>query len=263
MKKATAQDVKQYYNTWATEYDKAYGNIIQAFRPKGDKELMEYIIQSSKLKKGANILDAGCGVAGPAVYFAQLAGVKVSGITISDVQAVKAQENIAAAKQQKNVEVICGNYHHLTEYYKPDTFDAAYFLESLGHSENTAQAMAETYKVLKPGGFVYIKDFFPKLSTNTAEQERINTAISNINKHYTYNTLDLNETLNALRITGFEIEFIKRFDFNDNTSVRAKFETQNNINIFEGTNGEFTPAEWLEIKCFKPGPTGIKKWFQF
>ena len=68
------------------------------------------------------------------------------------------------------------------------------------------------------------------------------------NQNYCYNTLQLEPILKALRANDFEIEFVKKFDFKDDTSIRAAFETDQNMDIFEGYEA-FWPAEWLEIKC--------------
>jgi hypothetical protein len=69
-----------------------------------------------------------------------------------------------------------------------------------------------------------------------------------MNESYCYNTLQLLPILEALRANDFEIEFIKKFDFKDDTGIRAEFEKDQKIEIFKGFN-EFWPAEWLEIKC--------------
>lgn len=71
-----------------------------------------------------------------------------------------------------------------------------------------------------------------------------------MNDNYCYNTLRLIPVIETLRSLDFEIEFIKKFDFDDDTSIRAAFEADQHIEIFKGFE-EFWPAEWLEIRCTK------------
>jgi cyclopropane fatty-acyl-phospholipid synthase-like methyltransferase len=231
-------------------YLEIYGDVIQAFRPSHKKDLLYYLAKSSGLKRGMHILDAGCGVGGPAVYFAKEFRVNVDGITISPVQVQEANMRVRAEKVEKSVAISEGDYHHLSDYFKAAAYDAVYFLESLGHSNNPDMAIREAQSVLKKGGYIYIKDFYRKISNDAAQQARIDRVIGNMNKHYSYNTLDLSDVLHSLRIAGFEIIFIKRFDFKDDIGVRFEFERVNQIDIFEGMD-EFWPAEWLEIKCIK------------
>jgi hypothetical protein len=104
---------------------------------------------------------------------------------------------------------------------------------------------------LKPGGSIYIKDFYYKEPEDDYWRSRIEKTIANIDRLYSYNTLNLNRTLTALRAAKFEIEFIRKFSFSDDISIRFEFERRFGIDIFGG-EPEFTPAEWLEVKCIKP-----------
>lgn len=250
MKKFSKDAVKSYYDQMTRSYLNIYGDMIQAFRPKRAKDLMNYIAQSSGLKWRMHILDAGCGVCGPAIYFARNFNATVDAITVSPIQAAEANKKILQENVQQLINVMEGDYHHLSDYYNSDTYDAVYFLESLGHSDNPKKAILESYKVLKKGGFIYIKDFYAKKTDDSAVQDKINKVIQNINNAYSYNTLDLEDTIKALRQVGFEILYIKRPEFKDNINVRYQFEKVNGIDVFEGME-EFYPAEWLEIKCVK------------
>lgn len=250
MQKFTPENVREYYDKMTGSYLDIYGDVIQAFRPTRKKDLLNYIAKSSGLKKGMKIVDAGCGVCGPAIFFADDYKVTVEGITISPVQVEVAREQIEKAKLQKSITVTEGDYHRLSSYYANESYDAVFFLESLGHADHPVKVIEEAYKLLKKDGFIYIKDFYRKITDDPVQQQKIDKVIGNMNKEYNYNTLDLDEVLHALRKTGFDILFMKRFDFKDDISVRFEFEKVNHIDIFEGQE-EFYPAEWLEIKCVK------------
>lgn len=245
--------VAEYYDTTTEGYLQTYGEAIQAFRPKQLSDLYEYLISSIGINDGMKILDAGCGVGGPAIYFAKKRKVDITGYTISQKQVDIAKENIGKLWWKKGkVDVRLGDYHELSQLEGPETFDAVLFLESLGHSYDPRKVISEAYRVLKPDGIIYIKDFFPHEVADPDLTEKYRYVINRINDAYAYNVLDLITLIEALRQTGFMIGFIKKFDFADDISARAAFEELYGIDLF-GDIPEFRVAEWLEIKCIKPG----------
>ncbi|MEZ5002384.1 MAG: methyltransferase domain-containing protein [Chitinophagales bacterium] len=245
-----ANEIATYYDQTTATYLKIYGDVIQAFRPSSDKKLLNYLKNSIGLKRGQKILDAGCGVGGPAIFFAKKVNVTIEGVTVSPVQAEIATDRIRSKGLSSRVRIHKGDFHHLTQTFINADFDGAIFLESLGHAEDSVKVIEETAQLIKPGGFIYIKDFFKKESRDKIFQNKVDTVIGRMNENYCYNTLRLIPVIETLRLFDFEIEFIKKFDFNDDTSIRAAFEEDQNIEIFKGYE-EFWPAEWLEIKCIK------------
>lgn len=243
--------VQSYYNDWQDRYADVYGDVIQAFRPTDETVLLQYIGESAGLQKGEQVLDAGCGTCGPARYFVSHFACTVSGVTISEKQVELGRQRNIEMNLNGKIRVLHGDYHRLADIFPAGGFDRVLFLESLGHAADAERVISETSRVLKSGGYIYIKDFYFKTPTAIVAKERIRKVVNNINRLYTYNVLDLNETLHALRSTGFEIDFIRRFGFKDDIRVRQAFEAKFDIDIFAG-EPEFTPAEWLEIKCVKP-----------
>lgn len=244
----THDRVSTYYDEWTEAYRDIYGDVIQAFRPKDENELLCYIMNSAGLGDGQKIVDAGCGICGPAIHFAQNRAVHIEAITLSGVQANVAAQSIATAGLQERINCIQGDFRLMDSLVK-NKVDGVIFLESLGHSTNAQMAILAAYKVLKSGGFIYIKDFFPRESANLEMQQRIDRTIENINREYNYSVLDLHQTLTYLRKAGFIIDFIKRLNFESDTQIRRTFESRHNISVFDG--GEFMPAEWLEIRAIK------------
>lgn len=245
---ASMNEVGKYYDDWHERYADVYGDIIQAVRPSSDQDLLNYLYQSIGLKPGMRIVDAGAGTCGPAVHFGKN-GVEVDALTVSSKQVEASNERIRSASISDKVTCRLGDYHELDLIYENNSYDAVIFLESLGHAQHPHKVIAAAVKLLKPGGFIYIKDFYPRETDNSQLAERIRKTIENINKHYVYNVLDLHETLTALRKKGMAIQRIAPVGFKDDVGVRVEFESRFNIEIFEG--GEFAPAEWLEIKCEK------------
>ncbi len=250
MQKNSPQQVKEYYNKMTSSYLDIYGDVIQAFRPTDTIKLLDYIGRSAGINWNLNVLDLGCGVAGPAIHFAKRWNANVDGITISEVQLNEGSSKVEQEKLQHKIKLHLGDYHQLeNNSILNNNYDVVLFLESLGHSNNIELAIQQAIQKLKKGGVLYIKDFYKKKVTDAIEQQKIDKIIGNINQHYSYNTLGLDELKDAIATVGLSIEFIKPFDFMDDITVRYNFEKENQLDIFEGQN--INPADWLEIKCIK------------
>jgi cyclopropane fatty-acyl-phospholipid synthase-like methyltransferase len=250
MSKSSPEQVKQYYNKMTQSYLDIYGDVIQAFRPTDTVKLLDYIGRSAGVNWNLNVLDLGCGVAGPAIHFAKRWNANVDGITISEVQLQEGKNKIKQAETENKIKLHLGDYHQLDKnIIKDNYYDVVLFLESLGHSDNIATAIQQAAEKLKTGGVLYIKDFYKKKVEDKVEQQKIDRIIENINKYYSYNTLNLEELLKAIENAGLKIEFVKPLDFMDDITVRFEFEKENKLDIFEGH--AINPADWLEIKCVK------------
>lgn len=248
----TPESVANYYDSTTDDYLLTYGRTIQAFRPDNEKKLHQYIIKSAQLENHQKIIDAGCGVGGPAIQFAKKLKLEIEGISISSHQIALAKKFTKEQWWLKGkVNFMVGDYHQLSDYFAKESADRVLFLESLGHSNNTEQAIQEAFKVLKPGGAIYIKDFFPYEISDLVLRKQYETVVQNINKAYCYNVLDLNTTIAQLRSTGFEVGYVKKFDFLDDIQKRAAFEERLHIDLF-GDLPEFRVAEWLELYFVKP-----------
>ena len=240
--------VSSYYDEWTDAYRGIYGEVIQAFRPKDEEHLLNYIADSAGMAEGQSLIDAGCGVCGPAIFFSKNYSVQIEAMTLSDVQVSAAKEQIDKAGLSDKVHCYQGDYRMMNSLVS-EQVDGVLFLESLGHSTQPQFAIQSAYDVLKEGGYIYIKDFFPRESSSSKNQERIAKTIKNINREYNYSTLDLHLTISQLRKAGFVIDFIRSFRFESDTAIRVAFESKHDISVFEG--GEFIPAEWLEIRAIK------------
>lgn len=254
--KYSAKEVGDFYNEQTNNFLKVYGEVIQAFRTTDVTKLLDYQIDAIGFEKGQRVLDAGCGVCGPARYFAKHAGVEVEAITISEDQVEKARKYIANEGLEGKVKVTLGDYHHLEKYYESDSFDFVYFLESFGHATNHEQVINSAWGMLKPGGKLYIKDLFIKEAAINSLKEDIQREVENINQAYRYNIADLYEVLKFIRKKGYILSSVKTIDLPledfENLTISNDFQELTGINKIENLQEYVFPVDFFEITCIKP-----------
>ena len=254
--KATPSQVGEFYNTYNEKFVQVYGDIIQAYRTTDVTKLLDYEIVSIGFTPGMKACDAGCGVCGPAIYFAQKCGIQIEALTVSEVQKQEAVKRITAANLNNKVSVNVGDYHDIAGSLGKEKFDVVYFLESFGHSFNHSKAIESAWNALKPGGTLYIKDLFRKIAVYPEHQVKIDYEISRINEAYRYNIAELNTVLDAMRKQGFAIMFVKTVDLKledfENLTISNDFQELTGIAKIENWEDYIFPVDFFEIKCYKP-----------
>lgn len=204
-----SDDVAAYYDRFTDAYVGATGPFLQAFRGRDTDALMRYYVERARIADGMGILDAGCGVGGPAIWLARhLPNVRVECLTNSPVQAEQARLAVREAGVEGRVKVTHGDYHQLSRTYAHSRFDRALFLETLGHSGDVHAVLYGLRDVLKPGGEAYIKDFFQRRSRNPDVQAKIDAAVGTINSNYCYHVMQLPDLVGAVMETGFVVASI-------------------------------------------------------
>lgn len=264
----SAKDVGDFYNQYTDKFLQVYGQVIQAFRTHDVTKLLDYQIDAMRLKPGMKILDAGCGVCGPAIYFAKKAGVEIHAITISEEQYRLSLENVKSAGVEKKVFVYHGDYHQLKEVVKQDDFDVVYFLESFGHSPRHHIAIDSAWHVLKQGGLLYIKDLFRREPLLSQHVPKIEREIRKINEAYRYNIADMYEVLKHVRKQGWIVSKIKTIDLPlqdfENLTISNEFQELTGIARIESWDDYVFPVDFFELHLIKPQfnlENGLDKYF--
>jgi len=158
LRTAASMDVVNNYYDLATDfYEYGWGEAFHfAVLQKGESRehsfaKYEYSLALKLgLEPGDLVLDAGCGIGGPARHIASFSRAKVIGINCNDYQLQRARELTRLARLENLCSFVKGDYHHLT--YADGSFDKAYAIEATCHSPNIAAVYAEICRVLKPGG---------------------------------------------------------------------------------------------------------------
>jgi len=254
LRKRKKISAEKYYDNWTAHYlNTGYGDIIQAHRPPDALELLNHICKQADIADGMKILDAGCGICGPAIYIAQNFNVNITAITNSAEQVKMAAEKVQVASLKGTVEVIRADFHRLKDYFPEESFDLVLMLESFGHAVDKTSVLKGIAHVLKKEGRVYIKDYFSKEITGSKSRKKgMKRAIKNMNFHYAYNLADLNHTVKTLRKLQLDLVYIKKNELKiGNQDFVKEFEEKHNIDLFDG-GYHYLFLEPLELFFTKP-----------
>ena len=253
--------VGAFYDVNHEAFMDTYSSTIQAFRTKQIKDLLDIELAHIGIKKGDVVLDAGCGVCGPALYFSKRVPCEVHAVTISERQ-YKQAARVIRATDNKNIKLHLRDFHQIASYFDKEQFDRIYFLESLGHSVNKKQLLDACWQVLKPGGIVYIKDLFRRIAPTGMSQEHIDNLIMRINKNYFYEIPDLESLILEARKLGYIIQLAKNFELSskhfEDLTLSNTFQELTGINETENWNEYIFPVDFLEIRLLKPTIANIE-----
>jgi len=203
--------VGKHFTVLNNRYLGIYGDVIEASRTANPDEMLTYLATNAGIKDGMTLLDAGCGVCGPARFFASKFAVQIDAIT-----AVQLQKEIAEIKNREQfldsrIQVLCGDFHQLSNYYPKNHYDIVYFFESFCHSYDIHRVIQEAHAVLKPGGCIYMKDWFLIDRLKLKDPIKYVIVKNRINEFYSFNFKDgINElasVIGYLNHHGFEVEF--------------------------------------------------------
>ena len=138
-------------------------NYSSGLYPRGDEDLdtaqiakMEHIAGRLGLAPGHHILDLGCGWCGPALYFAERHGCRVTGVTRSPVQRDHGLAWAARRGVRDRLRVDLRDVMELP--YEPASFDHVIFLESIIHMPAKDALFRRCAELLRPGGRVFVQE---------------------------------------------------------------------------------------------------------
>jgi SAM-dependent methyltransferase len=205
-----AVDVKHYYEERTAAYIEGFGDVFQGSRPASTTDLLDYILRAADINDGMKVLDAGCGVCGPAIWFAQHRDVRIESLTISPVQVRSARARVAAQGLENRITVREGDFHQLTDIYPRDSFDRVLFLETICHASDYRLVLKQAMEVLKPGGFLYVKDFY--CQDYRSRPDMIETQLEDLkalNRVYHLSLPDLTSTVDLICELGFRFKYLR------------------------------------------------------
>jgi SAM-dependent methyltransferase len=216
-----------------------------------------YLAELAGVAPGDHVLDAGCGVGGPAIAIARaLPEVVVDGVTISEVQARMARELVAEAGLANRVRVHLADFHRLP--FPDASFDVALYLEVTGYSPDLAALYRESARVLRPGGTVYVKDVFCREDPLTERQRQSITAFDEL--WACVRSPTLSETVRAMQTVGLIDIGAREYPFVDMGHLLESMVSRDEAGISLNPFGESflrffpeSPAFVGEVKARKQG----------
>ena len=157
--------VREHYDRMSPYYRSLWGeHIHHGYWIHGDEsketaqlQLIEHLAQAAGIKRGAEILDVGCGFGASSIYLGRKYEARATGITISNVQVEMA--NKAAEEAGVNARFLLMDAEAM-EF--EERFDVVWSVESISHYQDVPKFFAAAAKLLKPGGTLAITDWFKK-----------------------------------------------------------------------------------------------------
>jgi ubiquinone/menaquinone biosynthesis C-methylase UbiE len=151
----TVSDVREYWETNTPQYwytaakpgSKEYFDDIQRVRYSLAYPYLSDFAEFDK-HRDEKVLEIGCGQGTDLMQFAQ-GGAIVTGVDLTENAIRKAEEMFAVYEQK--VRLLTCNAESL-EPFEDNSFDVVYSFGVLHHTPDTEAAIAEVYRVLRPGG---------------------------------------------------------------------------------------------------------------
>lgn len=156
------------------------------------------VVEALGLRPGEHVLDAGCGMGTPAIWIAGHSKVRVTGITVSQVQVAGGNERAAASGMSEHVTFEYGDFMALS--YPEGMFDAVIAIESLQEAPDLDKSVQELFRVLRPGGRMVISDCTTEREMNAEQAKKFRTDVNVVRPP------TLAEWFDSLRGAGFEVE---------------------------------------------------------
>jgi cyclopropane-fatty-acyl-phospholipid synthase len=197
-----------------------------------------HIAAKLALEPGQHVLDIGCGWGGTALYLNRVAGVRVTGVTLSEEQLKIALERAESAGVADQVKFELIDYRHVEEQF--DRIVSIGMFEHVG-AAHYDEFFAKCRELLKPGGvmllhtigklgkasapdpftdkYVFPGYHLPSISQMAAASEKvrlITTDIETLRLHYAYTLrhwLERTRTAKAQIVALYDERFFRMWEF--------------------------------------------------
>jgi sarcosine/dimethylglycine N-methyltransferase len=124
---------------------------------------------AAQIGQGTRVADFCAGLGGPARYLAHRYGADVTGIELTPARVAGAAELTALVGLSEQVRVLEGNVMDVS--LANDSIDAVVSQEALLHVPDKGRALAEAYRILRPGGRLAFTDWTVNAPLSAADAD--------------------------------------------------------------------------------------------
>jgi tocopherol O-methyltransferase len=157
------QKIIEHYDLLSPHYRKLWGEHLHhgywttglESKEEAQEALTVTLAEAAQIEPGAAVLDVGCGFGGSSIYLASRFKAKVTGITISPVQADMARQY--AERDNLTASFLVMDADNIT---LQDRFDVVWSIEAISHFGSKANFFSRAVELLKPGGTLALIDWF-------------------------------------------------------------------------------------------------------
>lgn len=179
----TNQDIIKYYDECESDYKLLWHLGEQSALHYGfwkeDTRLLrealrnmnDYVLGILNLKPGNTYLDAGCGIGGTAMYASSLCKCTVHGISLSEKQINTAKTKSGSKNLIGSVDFSVQDFCKTS--FESASFDGVYGIESICHAFDKKSFFREAHRLLKPGGYLVVADFFESKSDMNPDEKNL------------------------------------------------------------------------------------------
>jgi tocopherol O-methyltransferase len=161
-KASVREKVQRFYDLGSPYYYKIYGEHIhdgyyvtgRESKEEAQENLIRLLVEKARIKRGARILDVGCGMGGSSIWLAENLGAVTVGITISPVQ-VEMAKKLAQDRGVKSSFLLMDAEKMLLT----GSYDVIWAVAVLSHLRNQGNFLRSATKLLNKRGKFIIFDW--------------------------------------------------------------------------------------------------------
>lgn len=143
---------------------------------KAQIQLMEQLARRAAIPRGASVLDIGCGIGGSAIWLAKNLDCRVTGVTISPVQARMASKAARKRGLGAQVKFVVGDANEWKP--EPHNTDAIWIMESSEHFPAKANFFRRCAEALRPGGKLAVCAWLRREGAVRPEEQQLVGAVA-------------------------------------------------------------------------------------
>ena len=172
------------------------------------ERMIELVVAPAAIEEGHQVVDAGCGVGGTALYLARTRGCRVTGVNLSRLHLEMADDKVAAAGLDDRVNFKYADCSRSLPFAN-NSVDVVVNMESARHYSDRARFLQEVCRILKPGGKIVASDWMARNNLQPNQYDKFIRPLSaawamhDLESQSTYTRLLRAHGLDVLEFEGF------------------------------------------------------------